>query len=70
MTYDPRDSQHGVPLFIPLVASGVTGFMLVRMTYDPRPDSQVGVPLFIPLVASGVAGFMLVVSLIFVLPLH
>lgn len=30
MTYDPRpDSQHGVPLFIPLVASGLTGFMLV-----------------------------------------
>lgn len=30
MTYDPRpDSQAGVPLFIPLVASGVAGFMLV-----------------------------------------
>ncbi len=30
MTYDPRpDSQVGVPLFIPLVASGVAGFMLV-----------------------------------------
>lgn len=30
MTYDPRpDRQPAVPLFIPLVASGVTGFALV-----------------------------------------